>query len=128
MYVGTLSSDKNFTTNSLDLMLRVPYYIYNELDWLAEGSVTTIGNHTFQDWIQLSSEDRNLSSKHDDDIKLYLAATKHPMRVLYPEEAKLFLVPSITSLLQIEHIYGEKNFRMCRTYNSTSENIYVVAI
>jgi hypothetical protein len=122
-YVGTIFNDINFTANSLDLMLSVPYYIYNELDWLAEGSVTTIGNHTFQDWIQLSSEERNLKSKHDDDIKLYLAATKHPMRVLNPEEAKLFFVPSITSLLQIEHIYGVKDFRMCRGNNSTSKKI-----
>ena len=103
--VAKHAASKSSIYNSTDLLMSVPFYIYSEMDWLSEESLTTIGNYSFLDWLQLSAEQRQLPHKHDGDIKLYIAATQHPMRVYDPEEAKLFIVPSLTSLLQMNVVY-----------------------
>jgi hypothetical protein len=99
-----------------ELLLSVPFYIYEELDWLDETSITTIGNHTFREWLQLSVSERNFANKHDDDLKFYLAAVKHPMRVKRPEDAKLFIVPSLTTYIATDHIYKDSRVHLCRNY------------
>ena len=101
--------------NEKELLLSVPFYIYKELDWLDESNhITTIGDHTFRRWIELSTDERQFTNKHDDDLKFYLAATKHPMRVYDPSDAKLFIVPSLTTYIVTDHIYKNPHVHMCR--------------
>ncbi|GFH45317.1 hypothetical protein CTEN210_01791 [Chaetoceros tenuissimus] len=102
-------------TQQNDLLLTTPFYIYEELDWLDETHhVTTVGNHTFREWIELSAEERNFEMKHDDDLKFYVAATRHPMRVENPEDAKLFVVPMLTSYIATNYLYKDERVRICR--------------
>jgi len=82
------SNMKNESPENSDLLLSVPFYIYEEFDWLSESSNTTIGQYTFQEWIEVSEEDRQMKYKENGDLKFYLSAVRHPMRVKRPEDAK----------------------------------------
>ena len=118
---SSVLQDRPPSDTSPDLLMSVPFYIYSEMDWFREDSITTVGNASFRDWVQMSAEERQLKFKHDDDVKLYIAATKHPMRVSNPEDAKLFIIPSITSLLEIQHVYGTGTVHyMCHRNTKTS--------
>lgn len=87
-------------SSSYDLLLSVPFYVYQELNWLETG---TIGNQTFFAWLQARH-----SISHNDDLQFLLAALQHPMRTHRPEEAKLFVVPFLSSVLALWAIYPSK--------------------
>lgn len=110
-YPSEMKSNSNLKN---DLLLSVPFYIYEELDWLDDKHITTVANHTFNEWVKLSASERNFDIKHDDDLKFYLAAARHPMRVKNPEEAKLFVVPTLTTYVATDHIYKDNRVRLCR--------------
>jgi hypothetical protein len=84
--------------DDFDLLLSVPFYIYEELNWLDTGYR---GNKTFHDIL------RNQAKKHQEDLKFYKAALRHPMRTRRPEEAKLFVVPFLSSIIFASLIYWD---------------------
>ena len=96
---------------SSSLLLSVPFYIYEELDWFAMDNLT-VENRSLEEYIDAGvSHERN--PKHDDDLLLYQAATKHPMRTYDPTQAKLFLVPSLTSIIVFAHVYHPNAKKIC---------------
>ena len=96
----------NELLKNFDPLLSVPFYIYKDFDWLSESSSATVGNYTFREWIELSEEDRSLKFRDDDDLKFYLSAVNHPMRVKRPEDAKLFLAPLLSTYIGLNLVYG----------------------
>jgi Exostosin family len=84
--------------DDFDLLLSVPFYIYEELNWLDTGYR---GNKTFHEIL------RNQEKKHQEDLHFYNAALRHPMRTRRPEEAKLFVVPFLSSIVIASLIYKD---------------------
>lgn len=75
-------------TTKFDLLLNVPFYVYEE---------ALLSNLTYN----LSNSYYNF--KHATDILFARAALSHPMRTLDPSHAKLFVVPTFINLIS-EHI------------------------
>lgn len=69
-----------------DLLLNVPFYVYEDLLWIEKG---TIGDLTVQEWI------KERKVKHTDDFWFAKASLTHPMRTLDPNQAQLFVVPTL---------------------------------
>ncbi len=96
-------------TNGQDLLLSVPFYIYDEFDWLSNSINTTIANYTFAEYVQMSNEERKKHNQadwsEDSEIMFYLSARKHPMRVYNPQDAKLFLLPMLSVYIGWNGVY-----------------------
>jgi len=76
---------------SLDLLLNVPFYVYEELLWLENVTLQQKSQQvldTFDDMVRVSF-------KHSTDYHFARAAMKHPMRTRNPSEARLFVVPAM---------------------------------
>lgn len=100
-----------------DLLLNVPFYIYEEFDYLGDSATFTIGGNstTFREYIKLHVDERPYKMIiHDDEIKFYLAATKHPLRVHSPHQAKLFVVPILSSYMGFSAVYNSHDTQVCR--------------
>ena len=69
-----------------EYLLDVPFYIYEDLLWMRSGM---IGDYTVDEWMKIRK------TKHTDDYWFARAALSHPMRTQNPEEAKLFIVPTL---------------------------------
>jgi hypothetical protein len=82
-----------------DLLLSVPFYIYEELNWLDSGYK---GNQTFREIFE-----NEANKKHQEDLQFYKAALRHPMHTHQPEEAKLFIVPFLSSIVFSSLIYSD---------------------
>jgi hypothetical protein len=79
-------------------LLDQPFYIYEELIWL---NATTNGE-SVEDMIN-----RAYLWKHNDDLWFLNAALKHPMRTTNPEEAVLFLVPTLINLILSSSVHED---------------------
>jgi hypothetical protein len=82
-------------------LLSVPYYVYEELLWLDNATLNGIP-------LQEAIEDNLVFSnpKHNDDYWFMKASLKHPMRTYNPEDAKLFVVPSLSNIIMHTSIYN----------------------
>jgi hypothetical protein len=84
-------------------LLSVPYYVYEELLWLDNA---TWGGVPLQEAIE---ENKVLKKpKHTDDYWFMKTSLTHPMRTYIPEEAKLFVVPSLSNIIMQTAIYNTK--------------------
>ena len=102
---SSLQKETSDNINDEDLLLSVPFYIYEELNWLEEGF---IGNQTF---LEVSQAAQN--PKHTDDVRFLLSALRHPLRVDDPARAKLFVVPFLASLVSIRVVYKATTIPPC---------------
>ena len=101
-----------------DLLLSVPFYIYED-EFLQDDSIwnitsmydsmtpnfakknsTTNGTKTFMEYAETFKY-----HKHAGDIHFIRSALEHPMRVLNPEDAKLFVVPTLLERIIMQLIY-----------------------
>ncbi len=102
------------------LLLSVPFYIYDEFDWLSNTSNATIGNHTFAEVAKMSA---GLGGDMEDfEILFYLSAIKHPMRVSSPDDAKLFILPMISVYIGWYAVYGSEDKSLCN-HNICNEKL-----
>lgn len=69
-------------------------------------SNTTIANFTLKEFIHLDEKESRVPFKEQSELKFYLLATKHRMRVMHPEDAKLFLVPAFSYYIGLSIVYG----------------------
>lgn len=69
-------------------------------------SNTTIANFTMKEFIHFDKKERRVPFKGQSEFKFYLSATKHRMRVMHPEDAKLFLVPTFSYYIGLSIVYG----------------------
>ena len=113
-----------------DLLLSVPFYIY-ENEFLKDDKVlnitemyeyrtmelhtksntkytpTSLQNRTFLEYAEAFKH-----YKHFGDVHFIRSALQHPMRVMNPEDAKLFVVPSLlTSLIELHTYKGTPKTR-----------------
>jgi len=96
-----------------DLILSVPFFIYEEFDWLNSGTCnTSVSNFTLKEFIRLGEEGQRLI-KEDSELMFYIAATNHPMRRERPEDAKLFLVPTLSTYIAWSVLYGSTDTLVC---------------
>ena len=98
-----------------DILLSVPFYVYED-EFLKDDSVwnitgmydimttkknsTTNGTKTFMEYAETFKY-----HKHAGDIHFIRSALEHPMRVLNPEDAKLFVVPTLLERIIMQLIY-----------------------
>ena len=68
------------------LLLSVPFYVYEDLLWIDRA---TVGDLSLEEWMRVRKV------KHTDDYWFAKAALRHPLRTLNPEEAQLFIVPTL---------------------------------
>jgi hypothetical protein len=66
------------------LLLSVPFYVYDELDW----SNMTIGGNPVS----------AVTGKHTNDYWFLQTSLRHPMRTRDPAQAKLFVVPILMNI------------------------------
>ncbi|KAL3936609.1 MAG: hypothetical protein SGBAC_008113, partial [Bacillariaceae sp.] len=80
-----------------ELLLSVPFYMYEECSWLNSHWIKENGNNeTVEHWNTKTSEDGHpFYFKHADDYWFLRNAMKHPMRTSNTTEAKLFFVPTL---------------------------------
>jgi hypothetical protein len=97
-------SDSNELSSTL---LSVPYYVYEELIWLDNATLDGIS-------LQEAIEENKVfpNPKHNDDYWFMKASLTHPMRTYNPEEAKLFVVPSLSNIIMHTSIYYTKE-KLC---------------
>jgi hypothetical protein len=88
-------------------LLSVPYYVYEELLWLDNATLNGI---PLQEAIEESKVFSN--PKHNDDYWFMKASLTHPMRTYNPEEAKIFVVPSLSNIIMHTSIYNTKE-KLC---------------
>jgi len=103
------------SASASSLLLSVPFYIYAELDWIAQNATVgnSIGNYSLLEFQELVATDHR-NPKHDDDILFYISATKHPMRTHNPQDAKLFVVPTLGSLMVFPEVYKDpQDWKLC---------------
>ena len=119
----TVSNSDTTRSSNSEYLLSVPFYVYEEmlhdanllnftdmllnLDDIDQRSATQIknaSNVTFQEFL-----DTFRYWNHATDIHLVRAALEHPNRVLNPEKAKLFIVPSLITadVLKIHYKHEE---------------------
>ncbi len=113
-------NNNNKNTTSQEYLLSIPFYIYEEFDWLSTSSsnssnnnnnaTTTIGNITFEEFAKKSLA---LGGKEDFEMLFYLSARKHPMRVLNPEDAQLFIIPIMSVYISWYAVYKDENISIC---------------
>lgn len=108
------------------LQLQLPFYIYEgDLDWSNALSSSNVylpysneTNVTFSPehnkYFVPLLETNYTEYKHSDDYWFLQAAKQHPMRVLDPQEAKLFVVPTLLSALE-SHTFSiiGRNWTLC---------------
>jgi hypothetical protein len=83
-----------------DLILNVPFYVYDELLWFE--NITLSLHKRGQDVTLLYDVDdiyHAVGYKHSTDMHFARAALSHPMRTLDPAQAKLFVVPILLNVL-----------------------------
>ncbi|KAL3942369.1 MAG: hypothetical protein SGBAC_003435 [Bacillariaceae sp.] len=91
------------TIPSPDLLLSVPFYVYEELIW----TNATINDEPIP---HVARHGRHKTRfKHSDDYWFYEAAMKHPMRTKNIYEAKLFFVPIYLNFLDYA-MYVKRDF------------------
>lgn len=88
-------------------LLSVPYYVYEELLWLDNATLNGIP-------LQEAIEENKVFSnpKHNDDYWFMKASLTHPMRTYNPEEAEIFVVPSLSNIIMHTSIYLTKE-KLC---------------
>lgn len=82
-------------------LLSVPYYVYEELLWSDNATLDGIP-------LQEAIEENRVfpNPKHNEDYYFMKASLTHPMRTYNPEEAKLFVVPSLSNSIMHTSIYS----------------------
>jgi hypothetical protein len=92
--------------NHNDLLLSVPFYVYEELAW----TNATIGGIPVQEVIASGK-----FQKHSNDYWFMMASLQHPMRTRDPREAKLFVIPTLLNLYSFRVYSGphNRNVTMC---------------
>eukprot|EP00979_Chaetoceros_neogracilis_P015493 scaffold6015_cov278-Chaetoceros_neogracile.AAC.12 len=109
-----------------EYLLQLPFYIYE--DFLHDANllnftamhhkalkeqpaighiVANEANVTFEEYLN-----NNRFYKHSGDIHFVRSALEHPMRVLNPEEAKIFVVPSLITMDIADHFYHSKKDKL----------------
>lgn len=87
--IGTLVTQrKNATTQNITTLLSVPYYVYESLIW----SDMTFQGENLTELLALEP------LKQSEDYWFMQAALKHPMRVMDPDQAQLFVVPALMNV------------------------------
>ena len=111
-----------------DYLLKVPFYVYedflhddNLLNFteIYHWSKTTARNTKWGTIVNNKSNvtfaeylDGHRNWKHGGDAHFVRSALEHPMRVLNPEDAKLFVVPSLITMDISRHSYGSKEDKL----------------
>jgi hypothetical protein len=83
-------------------LLDVPFYLYEELVWSDNATLSNMGIRKWMDTRPL---------KHTDDWWFMISALKHPMRTRKPGEAKLFVVPALLNEIAAQESWDKK--RLC---------------
>mmetsp|Transcript_20822 Transcript_20822/g.51115 ORF Transcript_20822/g.51115 Transcript_20822/m.51115 type:complete len:397 (+) Transcript_20822:209-1399(+) len=90
--------DQNDDDDVPDLLLSVPFYVYEELSWQnATYRGQPVGDAAWQ-----KKDQGNARFNHGDDYFFIEAALKHPMRTRNILEAKLFFVPFLLNHIDSE--------------------------
>jgi len=97
--------------NPPELLLSVPFYVYEEWSWLDSYWIKQNGNNeTVEHWNTKASEDGHpYYFKHGDDFWFLRNAMKHPMRTTNMSEAKLFFVPTLLNQFDWSLRKGKRN-------------------
>jgi Exostosin family len=105
--IDSVSSSTLESKTTLSLLLRVPFYIYDNPEFQWHTNATTVRKRDdtnatlpYPEWFRtnfLPQGDGN--PKHSDDYWFLQSALRHPMRVHDPEQAKLFIVPTMLNSL-----------------------------
>lgn len=104
----TVSARKQDSQVLPELLLSVPFYLYEELSWI---NATISGNGPVADYNLLSDKENGLRWKHGDDFWFLKAAHGHPMRTQRIEDAKLFFVPTLLNHYDFFHSFERR--RVC---------------
>lgn len=104
---------------STDLLLSVPFYVYEDEFLKDDHDVWNLTS--IYHWGMLDNTNRTNGTitfmevaetlkyqKHAGDIHFIRSALKHPMRVLNPKDAKLFVVPTLLERIRMITIYGSE--------------------
>lgn len=103
-----------FPTNNINkYLLSKKFYIYDELDWLAPTANATIGKFSFREWVGLNETSRSFLKKEDSDLRFYLSARIHPLRVKDPKDADLFILPILTNYIVRSILYNDGVTNVC---------------
>eukprot|EP00980_Cylindrotheca_fusiformis_P022674 scaffold9548_cov108-Cylindrotheca_fusiformis.AAC.6 len=94
------SFHKTVSDGSPDLLLSVPFYVYEEFAWL---NATFVGRPVSE--VAYSSEKNATSFKHGDDYWFLASSLRHPMRTRNISEAKIFFVPMLLNFMDEEMYY-----------------------
>eukprot|EP00980_Cylindrotheca_fusiformis_P023456 scaffold10490_cov129-Cylindrotheca_fusiformis.AAC.12 len=97
--VAELSVEK-ISDDPPDLLLSVPFYVYEDLSWL---NATFVGRPVSE--VAYSSKKNATSFKHGDDYWFIVSSLRHPMRTHNISEAKIFFVPLLLNFLDEEMYY-----------------------
>lgn len=100
---ATTSSISTAQSKPPDLLLSVPFYVYEDMAWLN----ATVGGIPVSQMAHRGIH--NTRWKHGDDFWLLQASLRHPMRTRNMEDAKLFFVPLFLNLLDFSE-KGRKLF------------------
>eukprot|EP00977_Amphora_coffeiformis_P025843 scaffold22432_cov168-Amphora_coffeaeformis.AAC.23 len=88
------------------LLLNVSFYVYEDLLWMDRANV---GDFSLEDWMRVRKV------KHTDDYWFAKAALRHPMRTLNPEEAQLFVVPTMINEISDQLVWIRRGLCIGRT-------------
>jgi hypothetical protein len=91
-----------------DLLLSVPFYVYEELAW----TNATMGGIPIQEVIASGK-----FQKHSNDYWFMMASLQHPMRTRDPQEAKLFVIPTLLNLYSFRVYPGPRNSNVTMCWN-----------
>eukprot|EP00980_Cylindrotheca_fusiformis_P023636 scaffold10699_cov67-Cylindrotheca_fusiformis.AAC.1 len=98
--VVELSDETKTSDDPPDLLLSVPFYVYEDLSWL---NATFVGRPVSE--VAYSSKENATSFKHGDDYWFIVSSLRHPMRTHNISEAKIFFVPLLLNFLDEEMYY-----------------------
>ena len=98
------SSSNGVAGGASNLLLSVPYYVYEDLVW----KNATFGDYTME---KLSTNPRR--RKHFDDYLFMKASLVHPMRTLDPSLAKLFVIPTLLNSYVSRAYFADPKYMMC---------------
>ncbi|CAJ1959719.1 unnamed protein product [Cylindrotheca closterium] len=106
-----IHQNKEDTSDPPEVLLSVPFYVYEEWSWLNSYWIKENGNNeTVEHWSTKTSDDGHpYYNKHGDDFWFLRNAMKHPMRTTDISTAKLFFVPTLLNQFDWSLRRGKRN-------------------
>lgn len=92
-----VEKEKSKQSTNNKLLLCVPFYVYDEMDWM---------NAT---WDGQPIAEQKRDQKHSDDYWFVYHALRHPMRTWKASDAKLFVIPTLNNIYDTRSYYKHKD-------------------